>query len=72
MSDIMKEALTSWDKIKKLIVRDSNGIEDTLDWIYRSDVKNVEKILSKTKEVEEVEIKGQITIYDILENKEKE
>lgn len=72
MSDIMKEALTSWDKIKKLIVQDSNGIEDTLDWIYRSDVKNVEKILSKTKEVEEVEIKGQITIYDILENKEKE
>ena len=68
----MKEALTSWDKIKKLIVQDSNGIEDTLDWIYRSDVKNVEKILSKTKEVEEVEIKGQITIYDILENKEKE
>lgn len=68
----MKEALTSWDKIKKLIVRDSNGIEDTLDWVYRSDVKNVEKILSKTKEVEEVEIKGQITIYDILENKEKE
>lgn len=72
MSDIMKEALTSWDKIKKLIVQDSNGTEDTLDWIYRSDVKNVEKILSKTKEVEEVEIKGQITIYDILENKEKE
>lgn len=72
MNDIMKEALTSWDKIKKLIVRDSNGIEDTLDWVYRSDVKNVEKILSKTKEVEEVEIKGQITIYDILENKEKE
>ena len=72
MNDIMKEALTSWDKIKKLIVQDSNGIEDTLDWVYRSDVKNVEKILSKTKEVEEVEIKGQITIYDILENKEKE
>ena len=72
MNDIMKEALTSWDKIKKLIVQDSNGTEDTLDWIYRSDVKNVEKILSRTKEVEEVEIKGQITIYDILENKEKE
>lgn len=72
MSDITKEALTSWEKIKKLVVRDINGEEDTLDWVYRSDVKNVEKILSKTKEVEEVEIKGQITIYDILENKEKE
>lgn len=72
MSDITREALTSWEKIKKLLVQDSNGTEDTLDWVYRSDVKNVEKILSKTKEVEEVEIKGQITIYDILENKEKE
>lgn len=72
MSDIMKEALTSWERIKKLVVRDINGEEDTLDWVYRSDVKNVEKVLSKTKEVEEVEIKGQITIYDILENKEKE
>ena len=72
MSDITKEALTSWEKIKKLVVRDINGEEDTLDWVYRSDVKNIEKVLSKTKEVEEVEIKGQITIYDILENKEKE
>ena len=58
----------TWERIKKTIVRDSNGEEDTLEWVYRNDVKAIEKFIKEHNETQKevVEIKGQLDIYDFL------
>lgn len=60
--------METWERIKKTIVRDSNGEEDTLEWVYRNDVKAIEKFIKEHNEArkEVVEIKGQLDIYDFL------
>lgn len=67
MSDITRETLTSWDKIKKLVVRDINGDEDTIDWVYRNECKVIEKFIKDNLPQEtKVEVHpNQLTIDDL-------
>lgn len=47
-------ALETWNKIKKLLVDDNNGNQDTIEWVYRNDCKIIDKFIKDNLKEPEV------------------
>lgn len=63
----MEEILELWERIKKAPTQDLNGNTDTVDWVYRSDCKAIEKFIKENlpKENKNLIHPAQLTIDDI-------